>query len=332
MSYDHLVNRLLALALAVLVHTLTLAFVAVGLWTAYVNSGLLIGWLFGGLLVAIGWMLRPRLSTGLPADAEVLDRSAAPELYGLAERVADRVGVPRPHRVAVRDLDPRTRYLRTGPRRTPTLTVGLPLWLALSPRQRVTMLAAACAETPSAEEVVVDGALSTLAEWREALLGAAPLRVREEAQTKVTAASLTAEHPGTGYEVAGLLGRAIGRVLGGPVLLVEYVLTRLARSDEGRRRRRREERALRAVPAADLAELEALAAGGRYLAPMQAAALRGESVASIRAGALDRVLPGDGVRTSAPGAQVLGSAESDRIDEELERHYDRAVRGFGLIS
>lgn len=326
-------KRLPALALALLVHALTLAFVGLGVWTTVVNSGLFVGWLFGGLLVAIGWMLRPRLDAGLPADAEMLDRSAAPELYGVVERVADRVGVPRPHRVAVRDLDPGARYVRTGLRRTPVLAVGLPLWLALSPGQRVTMLAVACAETPSLEEVVVDGALATLAEWRAALLGAAPLRVREEAQTKVVAASLTADHPGTGYEVAGMLGRAVGRVLGGPLLLVEYTLTRLVRSDESRRRRRREERALRVVTASALGELEALAESGRYLAPMQAAALRGEGIASIRAGALARArLTDDGVLTAAPGSHLLHADQSDRIDEELLRHYTRAVRGFGLIS
>jgi hypothetical protein len=81
-----------------------------------------------------------------------------------------------------------------------------------------------------------------------------------------------------------------------------------------------------------VAELEELATGG-YLAPMQAAALRGESVAAIREGALARWrLTDDGVLTSAPHSELLGMRESARIDDELRAHYTRAIRGFGLIS
>ncbi|MEV0592582.1 hypothetical protein [Nonomuraea cavernae] len=325
-------QRPLALLLAIVVHALTLACVVLGTWTIVVNSELLAGWLVGALLIALGWMLRPRLGVSLPADAEVLARSAAKELYGAAERVADRIGVRRPGRVAVRDLEPVTRCLRGGPFREPVLVVGLPLWLALSPRQRVVALAVAYAETLTVEELVVDGALSTLGEWRQALIGAAPLRAREEAQTKVAASSLSGlDHPGTTYEVAGMFGRLLGRVLGGPVLLVEQALTRLARADAGRVRRRRAALVLRVASEREAAELGALLASGRYLAPMQAAALRGERVPAIRAAALERAQLSDVVLTM-PGAELLGSAESDRIDDELLAHYTRAIRGFGLIS
>ncbi|MEV0202299.1 hypothetical protein [Nonomuraea sp. NPDC050691] len=322
-------KRLIALLLALLVHALTLAFVVTGVWIAAVNAEMLFGWLVGGVLVALGWMLRPRLGGGLPADAEVLGREAAGELYGLAERVADRAGVPRPREVAVRDLDPVSRLLRVGPLRRPVLVVGLPLWLALSPRQRAAALALAYAEAPTVEELIVDGALATLGEWHEALLGAAPLEVRHEAQTKVLASSLGGlDHPGTAYEAAGLLGRLVGRVLGGPVLVLEKGLTRLARADADRARLRRDELTRRVVPAGDVEEVRGLLASGRYLAPMQAAALRGESVPAIRERALARAsLP-----STDSGSQLLGAAESHRIDDELLRHYTRAIRGFGLIS
>ncbi|MER7499937.1 hypothetical protein AB0L05_19585 [Nonomuraea pusilla] len=326
-------KRALALLLASLVHLLTLAFFAVGGWTIVVSGGSLAGWLLGGLAVAVGWVLRPRLGR-LPSDADVLDRSAAPSLYALAGRVADRVGVARPLRVAVRDLSLEARYEHLGLLRTPALTIGLPLWLALPPRRRVALLAAACSRVPSGEEVVVETALGTLAAWRDALVGAAPLRAREEAQTTIASASLGAvDHPGTTYEVMGFLGRIVGRVLGGPVLLTEYVLKRLARAGEGRARDRARARALRAASAAELDELDALMARGGYLAPMQAAALRGESVSAIRQGALARSrLTDDGVLDEAPQSELLDAAESDRVDAELEPHYARAVRGFGLIS
>ncbi|WP_188192947.1 M48 family metallopeptidase [Nonomuraea sp. SYSU D8015] len=325
-------KRLLALVLALLVHLITLGFVALGAWAVIAHADSFLAWLLGGLSLAVGWVLRPRLNR-LPADAEVLDRAAAPELYAVADRVADRIGVKRPRRVAIRDLATETWYDRVGLPRTPTLVVGLPLWLALPPRQRVTLLAVAYARVPTGEELIVGGALDTLEAWRDALMEAGPLRVREEAQTKITAASLgVADQPGTTYEVAGFLGRLLGRVFGGPVLLARYALTRLARAAETRTRLRQQALARRAASDGDLAELEELAGGG-YLAPMQAAALRGESVASIRQRALARFrLTDDGVLTSAPESELLGTRESERIDEELSAHYTRAIRGFGLIT
>ncbi|MEV4168976.1 M48 family metallopeptidase [Nonomuraea sp. NPDC049709] len=326
-------KRLSALVLALVVHLLTLAFVVLGGWIIIRAPGSILSWLFGAVSLAIGWALRPSLGR-LPADAEVLDRASAPELYGAADRVADRVGVKRPRKVAVGDLDPHTHYDRVGLARTPVLVVGLPLWLALPPKQRVAVLATAYARLPTGAERVVSEALATLESWRDALLGAAaPLKVREEAQTKIAASSLGAmDHPGTTYEVAGAFGRLVGRVLGGPVLLLRYALTRLARAGESRTLARQRALAQRVATAEELAELEELAAGG-YLAPMQAAALRGESVSSIRRDALARFqLTDDGVLPSPPHSELLGTRESERIDEELQAHYTRAIRGFGLIS
>jgi hypothetical protein len=328
------VKRLLALLLALTVHLLTLGFVALGAWAILAHPDSLLAWLLGGVSLGVAWALRPRLGR-LPADAEVLGRSSAPELYAVADRVADRIGVTRPRKIAIRDLDPETRYERVGLSRTPVLVVGLPLWLALPPRQRAVLLATAYARVPTGAELIVTGAQFTLDAWRDTLLGpAGPLHAREEAQTRITAASLGIEdQPGTGYEVMGMFGRVAGRVLGGPLLLIQYGLDRLARSGETRTLARHEAQALRVAPARELAELRELAAGSGYLAPMQAAALRGESVASIREGALARFrLTEDGVLTSVPHSDLLGTRESDRIDDELLGHFSRAIRGFGLIS
>ncbi|SDJ14422.1 hypothetical protein [Nonomuraea jiangxiensis] len=325
-------KRAAAVLLALVVHLLTLAFVVLGGWAILANPGSLLAWLVGGLCLAVGWTLRPRLGR-LPADAEVLDRASAPELYAVAERVADRARVRRPAKVAIRDLATETRYDRVGLPRTPVLVLGLPLWLALPPRQRVALLATAYARVPTGDERIVSAALYTLDTWRDALLRAEPLRARQEAQDRIAGSPLgPMEHPGTTYEAMGVIGRMVGRVLGWPLLLVHIPLTRLAQADEEQAERRRHERALRACPERDLAALAEQASGG-YLAPMQAAALRGESVASIRQAALVRFrLTDDGVLTSAPDSELLGTRESGQIDEELSAHYTRAIRGFGLIS
>jgi hypothetical protein len=90
---------------------------------------------------------------------------------------------------------------------------------------------------------------------------------------------------------------------------------------------------VRVAGEAELAELEALETRGGYLAPMQAAALRGESISAIRRTVLTKFqLTADGVWPSAPHSELLGTRQSDRIDEELATHYARAIRGFGLIS
>lgn len=325
-------KRIAAVVLALAVHALTLAFVVVGGWVVVVNHEFFLAWVLGTLMVAIGVALRPRLGR-LPADAEVLPRESAPELYGMAERVAAAVGVRPPMRVAIEDLLVGARYERHGLRRTPVLILGLPPWLAMTPRQRAALLARAFASGDGDDGPVVEGALSTLAEWRHSLLGAEPLRRREEAHTQMAASLGVLGAPDTTYEVAGFFGRILGRLFGWPVLVVEYALTRLARSGDAARARKRLALAERVVPAAELAELEDLMATGRWLAPMQAAVLRGESVTAIRQDALTRARLGDdGVLTSAPGSELLGGAESAKIDVELEKHYKRAIRGFGLIS
>ncbi|MEV4892861.1 hypothetical protein AB0K48_26115 [Nonomuraea sp. NPDC055795] len=326
-------RRLLAFVLSLIVHALTLAFVLAGGALIAVNPGEVPAWVAGALLLAVGVMLRPRLGR-LTADAEVLARSSAPELYGAAARVADALAVKPPATVAIMDLGVDATYARIGLRRTPVIVVGLPLWLALTPRQRVTLLARAYAEGKIGEGLIVGEALSTLAEWRMGLVGAVPLKQREEARVVMDRASLGVMHaPGASYEAAGLLGRIFGRVLGGPVLLAEYALTRLVRAGDSRTREERRVLTARVTSAEELDELEGLMASGRYLAPIQAAALRGESVAAIRQDALTRArLSDDGVLTSAPGSELLGARESGLIDEELLKHYTRAIRGFGLIS
>ncbi|PZG12109.1 hypothetical protein [Nonomuraea aridisoli] len=323
-------KRVSALLLASVVHLLTLAFAVLGAWAILREPGSLVSWVIGAPILAVGWALRPRLGR-LPADAEVLDRSRAPELYGAAARV----GVPRPRKIAVRDLAARTCYERVGLARTPVLVIGLPLWLALPPTLRAALLATAYARQPTGGERLVGEALNTLEAWRDALLdSAAPLKVRQEAQTAITASSLGVAHqPGTAYEVAGFIGRLFGRVLGGPVLLTRYALTRLARAGEDQAKARQRALALRAASAEELARLEELTADGGYLAPMQAAALRGESAAAIRQGVLARSrLTDDGVLAAPPGSELLGAGESALIDQELLAHYTRAIRGFGLIS
>ncbi|WP_327002100.1 DUF4259 domain-containing protein [Dactylosporangium sp. NBC_01737] len=93
----------------------------------------------GAVLVLFGVLTLPRPAT-LPRDAVTVRRVDAPALYALADRVADALGVSRPHVVVLDDRFAadsgfagflRRRYLR----------IGAPLWAVLDPAQRTALVA-----------------------------------------------------------------------------------------------------------------------------------------------------------------------------------------------
>lgn len=321
-------SRAPAVLVALVVHLFTLAFVAVGVALIAAAPGFLPAWLLGLFLVAVGVMLRPRLGR-VPPDAEVLPEEQAPFLYGLAARVAAEAGVPRPL-VAVHDLGLGATYERVGLRRRPVLTIGLPVWLALSPSLRVALLATACAQDRLDDGVIVGGAKATLAEVRVALFGLGANEVRQRAHLEM-AMTLGAWAPKTAYETAGWFGRMLGWIVGWPAVVAGAVLDRLTRSGTARA-----EAGIAATAAAvagpdAIAELAEVITSRSYLAPMQAAALRGEDVTTIRRAALDRAAVRE-MTTGDPGPPVAVLTESEHVDQELRVHYERAVRGLGLLS
>ncbi|WP_433513456.1 hypothetical protein ACQP2T_59425 [Nonomuraea sp. CA-143628] len=322
--------RSAALLVSLVVHAFTLSFIVMGGWIIYVNSEFLFAWMVGMVLVSIGVLLLPR-ARRLPADAESVARSSAPELYRVTERVARAVGVRPPTTVALRDLTVTSEYLRMG-RGSQVLVIGLPLWLVLSAKQRVALLAATYAEAHD-DRSIVDGALSTLALWRESLLkgGAAPGRAAAHTQIR-TELGMQGTPLGT-YEGMGVIGQVLGKVLGLPVILLERTLIRLVQGGHSSAARQQLARAHRVATEAELAELAELVKDGRFLAPVQAAVLRGASVSEIRQSALARA---EALVSHANGhnatPNLLTTDASAHIDEELRGHYACAIKGFGLIS
>lgn len=90
----------------------------------------------GVILVLIAIELRPRFGR---LDGAPLKRTDAPELYALVERVAAAVDAPPPHVIVV-DEDFNASAGTRGLRRRRVLTLGLPLWGALGPQERVALL------------------------------------------------------------------------------------------------------------------------------------------------------------------------------------------------
>ncbi|WP_061300789.1 M48 family metallopeptidase [Herbidospora cretacea] len=321
-------SRVLAVLVAVVVHLLTHAFIVLGILLIARTPGFILTWLIGGFLIALGVMVRPRLGR-ISHEAEVLPEASAPHLHGLASRVAAEAGVPRPV-VAVHDLGLGATYERVGLRRRPVLTIGLPVWLALSPSLRVALLATACAHHRWDDGLIVNGAKSTLAEARAALFVLGGSEVRQRAHLEM-AMTLGAWAPKTGYETASWLGRMVGWIIGWPVVLMQAVLNRLTEAGRARAEARILETSAAVAGPDAVAELAEVITTRSYLAPMQSAALRGEDVASIRLAALDRAAVREMV-SGEPGAPVTVISESEQIDLELRPHYERAVRGLGLLS
>ncbi|MEW2163949.1 M48 family metalloprotease [Streptomyces sp. NPDC007084] len=127
----------LAYALALAVHALTLAVLGAGVWLLVRGWGGF-GMVAGGLLLVLAWVLRPRLP-GLPDDVPVLHRADAPELFALVDEVGAAVGTRGVDAIAVdRSINASVLSYGIGARRL--LTLGLPLWEILSPRERIALL------------------------------------------------------------------------------------------------------------------------------------------------------------------------------------------------
>ncbi|MER5383938.1 M48 family metallopeptidase [Streptomyces sp. NPDC002688] len=130
-------SSLLAFAVALAVHGLTVALAVGGIWFLVRGWG---GWgmVPGAFLLALGWSLRPRLPR-LPKDTPVLRRADAPELFALVDEVAVVAGTRGVDAIAV-DADFNASVMSYGLRGRRLLALGLPLWEILTPQQRIALL------------------------------------------------------------------------------------------------------------------------------------------------------------------------------------------------
>ncbi|MCW2541055.1 MAG: hypothetical protein JWN95_2780 [Frankiales bacterium] len=97
-----------------------------------------LSFLLGVLLLGLGFELLPRLPRRPTAYAE-LTRDEAPALHAIVDAVAERLGA-RPVDVLTIDPDFNASCGRLGWRRRRVLTLGLPLWAALSPPARLALI------------------------------------------------------------------------------------------------------------------------------------------------------------------------------------------------
>ena len=129
-----------ALAMACTVHTFSLATLGFAVWLLTTPPGFTAP-ILGVILLAATFILRPRLGSvrRLRKSGQVLDRTDAPALYGVADRVAAHLGCP-PSYLILANGQFNASYARIGLRRRSVLTLGLPLWEILTPQERIALL------------------------------------------------------------------------------------------------------------------------------------------------------------------------------------------------
>lgn len=100
-------------------------------------------------------------------------RAELPVLFRTLDAIAERLGTPPIAQVVV-DLEPNLWFARTGWRRRPTVGIGVPLWLALRPQERVAVLAHELGHGHNGDArhgAVVAAAHGVLAELHETFAG-----------------------------------------------------------------------------------------------------------------------------------------------------------------
>ena len=89
------------------------------------------------LLVLLALVIRPRLPR-LSRDAWVVERTTAPRLFGLLDRIAAASRAPAPQTVILYASS--NAFVATLGLRRRLLAIGLPLWAVLPPQQRIALL------------------------------------------------------------------------------------------------------------------------------------------------------------------------------------------------
>ncbi|WP_432173202.1 M48 family metalloprotease [Streptomyces sp. Tue6028] len=157
---------ILAHVIALAVHGVTLAAALGGVWflVRYWGGP---GMLLGIPLLLAATALRPRFAR-LPENKPVLLRADAPALFALVDEIAQVAGTRGVHAIAV-DTEINASVMPYGLRGRRLLTLGLPLWEILTPRQRIALLGHELGHYGNGDvrhAAVVHTALRSLTTWR----------------------------------------------------------------------------------------------------------------------------------------------------------------------
>lgn len=157
-------SRLVAYALALVVHSLTLLLLVGGILLLIFGRPNIVAIPVGILALGIAWAVRPRL--GAPPDG-VLPRDRYPELYAFVGRVAENLGLKRLDGIVV-DHEFNATFQRVGFRGRTYVTIGLPLVSILSREEWVALIGHEIGHGVNGDiqrSVFVGAAVKTLQDW-----------------------------------------------------------------------------------------------------------------------------------------------------------------------
>jgi len=209
--------RVVVLVISLLVFSLTIGLAALAAWlmVRYTNPLTVV---VGLVLLLVAAIMLPRPAR-LPRWYARLRREDAPSLHVLVDRAAATIGIRAPDRVFVSSgFDSST--ARVGLRRTPILHVGMALWGALSPQQRIALIGHELGQfidrdirrSPAAEPAM--SALGRLAYFCE------PSPPRTVAPWTTDSIALTSAGTAARMSALGELTGGLGRAVMRPLALV----------------------------------------------------------------------------------------------------------------
>ncbi|MEV1173569.1 M48 family metallopeptidase [Nonomuraea sp. NPDC049784] len=158
--------RIASYAVACLVHLLGPTFLVVGVYLLFRMT--IFAFFLGVVALGLAWLVRPRVPH-FPADIQPLTREDAPNLYALLDRIGTGVGAPRVDTVALGGMV-NAAFGTYGWRRRRLVMIGYPLWLILTPQERIAVLAHEMAHSSNGDArhgLFVGSALHSLRELRE---------------------------------------------------------------------------------------------------------------------------------------------------------------------
>ncbi|GAA2226766.1 hypothetical protein GCM10010430_02440 [Kitasatospora cystarginea] len=348
-----------AAALAGLVHLVTLTAVSGSVALLCTDHWPLR--ILGLIGLVIAWPLRPRLGR-VPRGGTVLGRGDAPALYALADRVGAAVGAPPVDTIrATGDFN--ASFGRAGMRRRSVLTIGLPLWAALTPQQRVALLGHEFGHDVNGDHrrsLWLASAMSALTEWyrfslptrrrsrsrklfdqiADLLAGLARWLIRQLVsalldllETLTTRSGQRAEYHADRLAAEVASPRAAYGMLSALLLDSSAETIRLRYRSAARLHGSRSRRSA-AAPGPDLwAEF-----GGMAAALPPAELERRMRLSARQLGAVDRTHPPThlrlrllGTRPETEAAVLLSDAEAELIEAELAPSRDRVARSLQTV-
>jgi Zn-dependent protease with chaperone function len=165
------VRKGLAFLLASSVHVLSLTLFLAGVFLFTRRFPDVPLMLLGALACAFAWLMRPK--PGKVPVKDIVSPKDFPALYGLVNEIVQKLGGRPINHIAVNE-DFNAAYGVVGWRRVSVLWIGLPLWMALRPQERIALLSHEAAHGVNGDATrsfIVGSALEALDEWLGLLRG-----------------------------------------------------------------------------------------------------------------------------------------------------------------